>query len=295
MVGSFNSDFGGDFDNERPSGGSFNVDFSDDFKLTREEKVLHFKPSWVNHYFFTPRFVSDTVVNATVNTATATFHAPEVEAVPYHSINLPVSTATAVFHSGTHTENVFIEVPVSTATVLQSTASVFILKVIKWTGEAIPSEHVEDSKELEMDAYVDLFEITLADKVSKIYMKDNNTVTWRGNKYEGTGIKLTGVASYADDQVSRPELSLFNPNGVYSYLVDKELLDNARISRIRLLKQHLDGDIPVFRKQSWRVSRISSLRKDSIKLQLRDSLDGQFFLTPARMFIPPEFPQVSLN
>lgn len=159
----------------------------------------------------------------------------------------------------------------------------------------LPESHIEDSFKLEADGKVDLFQIHLAGSNSKVYLKLDNTVTWQGKTYEGTGVKLEGVAKYSDDEVSRPKLTLFNPNGVYSYLVDQGLLDNALIVRYRLLKEHLDANQNIFMRQQWRVSRISSMKSFYIVLELRDLMDGQSFLTPGRMFLPPEFSKVSLN
>lgn len=157
-----------------------------------------------------------------------------------------------------------------------------------------PESHVEDSQKLEADAIVDLFEITLNDTVTKIYMKMNSTVDYQGKTYQGTLIKIDGVASYADDQVSRPKLSVWNPEGVFSSFIDQGLLDNGRVKRIRVLKEHLDNNVNISRTQQWRITRVASNVKPIIVLELRDMLDGQMFLTPARMFIPPTFPVVSL-
>ena len=175
------------------------------------------------------------------------------------------------------------------------TCNVYRLKMIKFSGGEVPLEHIQDAKKLDADAIIDLYEITLSDKSTKIYLKSNNSVTWQGNLFEGTGINLSGVGSHSDDETARPKLTLYNPQGVYSYLIDRGLLDNSIIKRIRVLKVHLDSDSPISRSQQWRVSRVASLRKNIIALELRDMLDGQFFQTPARMFIPPEFPQVSLK
>lgn len=163
------------------------------------------------------------------------------------------------------------------------------------SGESVPKVHVEDSKKLDADAYVDLFELHLSDGTTRVYLKMNKTTEWQGHTYEGTGIKIEGVGTYADDEVARPKLTIFNPEGVYSYLVDQGLLENARVVRIRVLKEHIEDDVPVFRKQQWYIKRVASVRRTFIGLELRDMIDGQNFLTPGRMFIPPDFPTVSLQ
>lgn len=169
------------------------------------------------------------------------------------------------------------------------------LEFIKFNGEPVPAEHVEDAQKLEADGYVDLFQIILSDKSSKIYLKINKDVDWQGNTYEGTGIQIDGVGTYSDDTTSRPKLTLFNPDGVFSSLLDQGLLDNATIVRYRVLKAHVDADLPIYRRQQWKVSRVASVKTPFIQLELRDMLDGQNFQVPGRMFIPPDFPTVSLN
>ena len=179
--------------------------------------------------------------------------------------------------------------------ILRSGANRFGYSVIKFSGEPVPLEHMEDAQKLEADAYIDLFQIVLSDKQTKLYLKMSHDVTWQGNHYEGTGIKIDGVATYASEEVSRPKLTLFNPEGVYSSLVDDGLLDGAKVVRYRVLKADIDNDRPIYRVQQWKVSRIADLRVGSIVVELRDLMDGQTFMVPYRMFIPPDFPTVSIS
>lgn len=173
-------------------------------------------------------------------------------------------------------------------------ADYFIVNVIKFSGEPVPEEHMADAQKLEADGYYDLFQIVLSDGVSKLYLKMDHDTEWQGNVYEGTGIKIEGVANHASEEVSRPKLTIFNPEGVYSSLVDDGLLDGAKIIRYRVLKYDVDNDRPVYRAQQWKVSRVASLRVGAINLELRDLLDGQTFMVPYRMFMPPDFPTVSI-
>lgn len=168
------------------------------------------------------------------------------------------------------------------------------IQLVLSTGEPAPLPHIEDSKKLEAQGYYELFDIILANG-SKLYFKNNKTVSWQGNSYEGTGIKIEGIGSYADDQRSRPKLTLWNPAGVFSSLVDQGHLENATVIRYRVLKEHVDSDLPIYRRQQWKVKRIASVKIPWIGLELRDLVDGQTFLTPGRMFIPPEFSAVSLS
>lgn len=171
----------------------------------------------------------------------------------------------------------------------------FKISYVTFSGEPVPGQHVEDAQKLEADAYIELFEITLADKVTKLYLKLNKTGTWQGNTYEGYALKLDGVGKFANDEVARPKLSLYNPNGIYSSLVDSGQLDAATIVRYRLLKYDYDHNRPIYRRQQWKVSRVLGITSGVINLELRDLMDGQNFSVPGRMFIPPDFPTVGIQ
>lgn len=186
------------------------------------------------------------------------------------------------------------DIPTLEAT-FSSSIDYYVLETVNRNGLIVPAAQMEDATQLEADAYIHLFEITLVDNSAKLYLKMDNDVTWQGNFFQGTGIKVTGVAQYADDEVARPGLMLYNPERVFSSLVEQGLLEGASVIRYRILKQHLDADLPVYRRQKWKISRVASLRGDIITCEMRDMLDGQAFVVPGRMFIPPEFPTVSLS
>lgn len=173
--------------------------------------------------------------------------------------------------------------------------NVFKVITVKFGGEPVPVEHMEDAQKLDADAYVDLFQLILSDGVTKLHLKKDHDVTWQGDDYEGTGIKIDGVGKYADDETSRPRLSIINPEGVYSALIDQGYIDKATVVRYRVLKEHIEQDVAIYRRQQWKVSRVATLTKAIVVLELRDMMDGQTFLTPGRMFIPPDFPAVSLS
>lgn len=179
--------------------------------------------------------------------------------------------------------------------VANSSVSIYQINIVTRSGVAIPAEHITDAQKLDADGYVYLYQITLADRVTKIYQKPNNTVTWQGDTYEGVPIELTGVARHADDETSRPKLMLYNPLNVFSALVDRGLLEGGIVTRYKVLKTHLDLDLPLYRREQWKLSRVASVKRNFIACELRDMLDGQIFSTPPRMYIPPDFPAVSLT
>ena len=161
-------------------------------------------------------------------------------------------------------------------------------------GGNLDSTTREDAHSLEADGYVDLYEINLLNG-GKVAIKNNDTVSWQGQSYEGTAVQLTGVANSSDEETSRPQFSVANAEGMFSTMVRDGALDGAFVTRFRVLRDDIDNDVNRYISQRWRVRRVSSLTKHKITMELRDQLDGQFFLTPARMFIPPEFRQVSLG
>lgn len=152
---------------------------------------------------------------------------------------------------------------------------------------------VVDAHKLHADAVVFLYHIILRDG-SHLRLKPDNDVVWQGYTWEGVGIKMGGVSNSADaGEKSRPNLVITNPAGVFSSFVVNKKLDRAEVIRLRVLKAHLDANLPIFTQQSWRVMKPTGVNEQVITLELRSQLDGPHFITPARMFIAPEFPTVT--
>lgn len=159
---------------------------------------------------------------------------------------------------------------------------------------AVPQEHLDDAQKLQADGYVELFTMVLLDSAI-VRFKANNTVTWQGNDYEGIPCALTNAGKASSEKNIRPKLVIANPLGVFSKPIQDGVVDGAIVTRTRILKEHLDADLNIFRNQSWAVRHVTARNQQRIELELRDQLDGQFFLVPGRMFIPPEFQQVTLR
>ena len=77
--------------------------------------------------------------------------------------------------------------------------------------------------------------------------------------------------------------------------MDQGNFDKAQVTRLRVLRSNLLADANVFTFQVWIVNRVITITRQAIQVELRSQTDGQFFVLPARMFIPPDFPQVSLQ
>lgn len=158
----------------------------------------------------------------------------------------------------------------------------------------LPIEHATENLKLEARAYVDLFQVWLKTG-ARLYLKANNNVTWQGHEYEGMGLKITGVGTSSDSAATRPQFTVVNPKGIFSPLIRDGELNRAGVHRYRVLRPHVDADMAVYQLQSWIVMRIQLVTKANIVMELRDMTDGPSFTTPARMYIPPDFPLVSLR
>lgn len=153
----------------------------------------------------------------------------------------------------------------------------------------------EDRLKLSADGIVELFEITLAGGAGTLYLKSNNTVTWQGHTWEGIAIQLTGYGNTSEEELSRPSLSIANPNGILSQYIINGHLEKSLVKRKRVLLEHITGNQNIFQQQSWYISRVTQINKTIASFELRNPIDGPNILCPARMFIPPEFPGVSLG
>jgi len=157
-----------------------------------------------------------------------------------------------------------------------------------------PVSHVIDAHKLAADGIVELFQIILNDGTN-LFLKSDNAVTWQGKTWEGVAIKLSGFSNSADPtSASRPQLVVGNPLGVFSSFVTAGKVNKAQILRLRVLLSDITADNNVYAQHSWQIFRVVSMTRVQITFELRTQLDGPNGLTPGRLFLPPEFPTVSL-
>lgn len=158
-----------------------------------------------------------------------------------------------------------------------------------------PVSHVKDALKLTGDGIVHLYQIRLlADNVI-FRFKNNNTVTWQGQTYEGIPCQMTGDMATADEQEARPTLRLYNPGGIFNAPALDGRLYRAVVTRKRVLYQHLIDNVNISSQRMWYVERPKELVSGQyISLDLRTMTEGPNFQIPTRQFIPPEFPTVSL-
>lgn len=174
----------------------------------------------------------------------------------------------------------------------------------------VPETQLEDAQKLIADGIVQLYEITLADN-SKIYLKQDNSITWNGHTWTGIPILFEGYSTAQGDSYSRPTLSIANPDNVneldgsvrstLSSLVlpidgyPYGLLNRAKVTRYIVLYEDLRADRAIYQKKEWIIWFIKTINKNVIQVELRNYMDGVNFDVPARMYIPPEFPFVTLK
>jgi lambda family phage minor tail protein L len=157
-----------------------------------------------------------------------------------------------------------------------------------------PPTHLVDAQKLEADGYVDLWEIMLIGG-SVIRLKANDPVTYRSNVYEAFAIQISGESQNSDTEVSRPKLNIINPDGAFSPAIHRGDLNRATVVRKRVLRTDLLANTNVFQQNSWTISRVVSLNKHAASFEMRGVGDMQRFVVPIRMFVPPDFPLVSLT
>lgn len=170
---------------------------------------------------------------------------------------------------------------------------------------ALPIEHAIDAQKMESDGIVDLFEIHMISG-ARFYFKNNDRVDWQGKTYEGWAGQLAGVETNADEQEGRPTLIIanagndpqdgtFNINSLFSPFIESGALDGATVYRRRLLRTHLDADLNICQTRRWIAIRIANMDEQTLTLELRSPTEGTMFQVPARMYMPPEFPTVSIS
>lgn len=175
---------------------------------------------------------------------------------------------------------------------------------------SVPSEHLEDAQKLIADGIVQLYEIKLINN-TYLYFKADNSVRWNGNDWLGLPVLFEGYSSAQGDSYARPTLSIANPDYINEQdgnarsslsslvLPTKEypygLLNRAIVNRYIVLYDDLINDRPIYQKKTWVIWFIKTINRNMIQVELRNPMDGVNFDVPARMYIPPEFPFVTIK
>jgi phage-related protein len=158
----------------------------------------------------------------------------------------------------------------------------------------VPNAHIDDATRLQADGMVEFFQFDLTSG-SSVYLKNENTVLWNGNQWEGVAIKISGVGSYSDDQIAKPKITFQNPDAIFSPFAAQGVFTAGFMTRYRVAYDDVINNNPVYVNQVWQIGRVSALTRSLITLELRSLTDVPNFIIPARTYQPPEFPSVSVN
>lgn len=163
----------------------------------------------------------------------------------------------------------------------------------------LPTSHVQESMKLEARAFVELFKIDMRrpdGTMYTLYLCPQKTVTWQGATWTGDApCTISETTQNISGETTRPKFSTVNPDGVWSRYVHQKWADGAIISRYRVLRPDLDADINAFQLNTWRMSRVVTLSKNLVVLELRTALDGHNFKIPGETYRPPKYPTVSVQ
>ncbi len=120
----------------------------------------------------------------------------------------------------------------------------------------------------------------------------SQTLEWNGLTWSKVAFNLSGLGDKSGGEKTRPRLILPNPEGVYSYYIQKGYLDNARVTQYLVHPENLDSNESLT--NQFYVSRIVEVNRQMISCQLNYLSDGNNFMLPPRRFTQPEFNQVRL-
>lgn len=152
------------------------------------------------------------------------------------------------------------------------------------------------AQELSPDAIVSLFQMVLtnAGTPTTIYFTAHKQVTFRGNTYSEIPCTMSQMEQDSQGRANRPKFTFANPGGIFTSSIQQGFIDNAALTRLRILKADLDANVNAKVTEKFFVSKVMMVNKDMVSVELRDVFDGHMFKLPARSYYPPEFPHVSL-
>lgn len=157
-----------------------------------------------------------------------------------------------------------------------------------------PTEHLAEARKLNPNPYVELFEIQI-DANHTIRCTSHPTITWRNEQWDNYPLSFSGYNVQSTGEQSRPKFQIANPNAIFSSFVAKNAFSKATVKRFMVFRDDLVNGIPTYILNKWKVSRVASLTKDSVTLELRSITDGVRYTLPARQYMPPDFPSTTMG
>lgn len=153
----------------------------------------------------------------------------------------------------------------------------------------------QTAQDLAPDALVNLFKLELRDG-TVIRFNPHYDLTWNGQSWSFIACTLSEMTRDPTGKISRPKFSFVNPSGVFTSAIQAGYLDNAALTRIRMLKADLtSNNTNAYITEKFFITKIIQISKDMVVTECRDVFDGPLFKLPARGYYPPEFPHVNIQ
>lgn len=161
----------------------------------------------------------------------------------------------------------------------------------------IPTDHKQDSLELNPEEFLELFEISLVGGGTTIYAHSGREIQWSPSNpnapitFESSYIKVDNAERNSGEQRIRPTLTIGNPEEIFHTPVAEGHLDAATVTRYKVQPSKLDANPPVYERNVWYIAQITGLG-EVITAQLRSPADRQEGPIPPRQYNKPEFPSI---
>lgn len=165
-----------------------------------------------------------------------------------------------------------------------------------------PASHVDEGLKLTADGEVVFYEIALKNVPdganAVVRFRDGpmgSTTRWANKTWDHLACQMTGQSRSSEEEKNRPTLRLMNPVGIFNDAAFQGRFDGAVLQKFTVLRAHLERGLAISDNEIWFIGRVKDLISgQSIGFELRALSDVPEQIIPARMFIPPEFPFVTL-
>ncbi len=162
---------------------------------------------------------------------------------------------------------------------------------------AIPSSHISDAHKLDADGKIVLYKLEPSVGSGSIFFKSDADVTWLGDTYSGIGLQLEGESYTSQGTAPQPTLTI-GQNDIdlspFKPLIWSGGLDNARITRYKVLLTDLLANNNIKETTVFRVKRVEGYSSTKIQLVLSVFSPSGPTTLPFRQYVPPAFPFVVL-
>lgn len=161
----------------------------------------------------------------------------------------------------------------------------------------IPTSHIVDAHKLDADAKIVLYKLEPSIGSGAIYFKDGSDEKWLGDTYTGLPVKLDGETYNSERFNSQLNMVIGQKDvnlSAFKPLIWSGGLDNARITRYKVLLNDLIGNVNAKDVDVFRVKRVEGYSTSQIQMVLSVFSPSGPTTLPFRQYIPPAFPFVVL-